>query len=308
MNESQKPLLGAFLHPPLVVEFMKKPKRYRWFGQAASMAAALLLAGCAERMFYHPNRVLYWDPHAAGLEFEVVRYPSLNGNELTGLYFKTEEEPRGTVVHFHGNFGNVSNHFPQAVFLLNYGFDVLVFDYQGFGGSEGRPTRKNTVEDGLASVRFARSRLRAGSVGVFGQSVGAAVACVVAAQEADVRAAVLESPFTTYRAISRDVLKRSFITWPFSFFVPPLLVRKSHDPIDRVAAISPRPVLFVHGAADRTVPVRMSRDLHAKAGEPKKMLIIDGAGHLECQRKGGKRYQETIGSFFQEYLRNGPVP
>src|SRR5580704_2585746 len=138
------------------------------------MGFLLVLSACVpQRFFYYPNRVLYVDPDRIGLHPELVRYPSLNGKELTALYFKTDQKPKGTIVHFHGNFGNVSNHFPLALFLLKNGFDVLAFDYEGYGASAGKPTPKNLVDDGIASVRYAQAHLRdpATGVAVFGQSL-----------------------------------------------------------------------------------------------------------------------------------------
>ncbi len=272
----------------------------------AVLTAASLLCGCAaERIFYYPNRVLYADPDKMGIQAELVYYPSLNGTQLCALYIPTEQEPKGTIVFLHGNFGNLSNHFPQALFLTRKGFDVLAFDYQGFGDSKGRSSPKNTVEDGIASVRYAQSRLRAknGGVAVFGQSLGAAVAAVVAAREPLVKAAALEAGFTTYRSITQYVMRRGWLTWPFSFFVPTMIVRHRYDPIKEIADIAPRPLLIVHGTADKTIPVRMAKELFAKAKEPKRIWLIEGAGHLLCQRTAGEKYQETIADFFEDALK-----
>src|SRR5580704_17541848 len=159
----------------------------------------IFLSACSpQRLFYYPNRVLYIDPDRIGLHPELVRYPSLNGKELTALYFKTDQKPKGTIVHFHGNFGNVSNHFPLSLFLLKYGFDVLAFDYEGYGASEGKPTPKNLVEDGIASVRYAYDHRRESGTGiaVFGQSLGGAVAIVVTAKDPLVKGAVIEAAFS----------------------------------------------------------------------------------------------------------------
>lgn len=265
----------------------------------------VFLPACsARRIFYYPNAHLYWDPHQVGLEYEIVEYPSLNGKKLTGLYFPTKQKPKGTIVHCHGNAANVSNHFPFSVFLLQYGFDVLIFDYQGFGGSEGKPSAQNTIEDGIASVHYAQSRLSAPSSGVclFGQSVGAAVATVVAAQEPLVRGVVLEAGFTSYRDITQYAMRRSFITWPFSFFLPTLLVRHRYDPIDYIPKISPRPVLFVHGTKDRVIPLSMSKKLYQAAGQPKELYIVRDGQHLEYRRQDGIRYEKKIADFFTEAL------
>lgn len=273
--------------------------------ERALILLLLWLTGCAaDGIFYYPNRRLYADPAALGLNHELVSYPSLNGKKLYALYFKTDQPPKGTVVFFHGNFGNVSNHFPQAVFLIKQGFDVLSFDYQGFGGSEGKPSPKKTIEDGLASVRYAKEHLRGKGVVLFGQSIGAAVAAVTAARDTSVRAVVLESGFTTYRAITKDVMKRGWLTWPFSFFLPALIVRRRDDPVDNVAAIAPRPLLILHGTKDKVIPFRMSEALFARAQEPKTFWAVEGADHLQCQRMGGEEYKRRIGEFFTEALMN----
>ncbi|HRY30082.1 MAG TPA: alpha/beta hydrolase [Elusimicrobiota bacterium] len=266
------------------------------------LGLALFLSGCrAERLYYYPNAELYADPHNVGLEYEIVNYPSLNGKTLYGLYFQTAGVPRGTIVHFHGNYGNVSNHFPLSVFLLKYGFDVLIFDYQGYGASAGHPSPKSTVEDGVASVRYALSRRRTpeGGLGVFGQSLGAAVATVVAAEEPAVDAAVLEAGFTTYRAIGKDVLKRSLLTWPFAYIAPPLFVGRRCDPLDHIGRISPRPVLLIHGTKDRTIPLWMSRRLFERAKEPKTLWVVEGGEHLGYKRVAGTPYERAVSDFFQ---------
>lgn len=264
----------------------------------------LLLGGCGpHRFFYYPNRTLYADPDRMGLQAELVRYPSLNGKKLVALVFKTDQKPKGTIVHFHGNYGNVSNHFPLSLFLLKHGFDVLAFDYQGYGASEGTPSPKNLLEDGIATVRYAQSRLRnpATGVAVFGQSIGAATAIVVAAEESLVKAVVIEAAFSGYRAMSRAALKRHVLTWPL-YPVFPLFLGRSYDAVRHVQRISPRPVFFIHGDKDDIVPVEMSKELYAAALEPKKLWIVEGAGHLEPRRKAAGKYEEEIAVFFEKAL------
>src|SRR4029077_6656557 len=112
-----------------------------------------------------------------------------------------------------------------SLFLLKYGFDVLAFDYEGYGASEGHPTPKNLVDDGIASVRYAQMHLKDGASGVavFGQSVGGATAIVVTAQEPLVKGAVIEAAFTSHANMCRAVLKRHWFTWPL-YPIAPLFV------------------------------------------------------------------------------------
>lgn len=277
---------------------------------AAVLCALLVLSGCrAEGVFYYPNKVLYADPHQAGLEFEIVNYPTLNGKKITGLLFRTKQEPKGIIVHLHGNFGNVSNHFPLSVFLLRYGFDLLIVDYQGYGGSEGRPSPRGTVDDAVASLRYAASVDRGKGVGLFGQSIGAAIAAVAGAEEPLAAGVVLEAGFSRYRDITASVLKRSWLTWPVAFVFPPLFVRRRWDPVDYVGKIAPRPVLIIHGTADKTIPLRMARELFDRARDPKELWIIDGAQHLGYRRQEGKAYEERVAGFFAgAFAKSAPPP
>ena len=272
----------------------------------SALCVLTLLSGCSpQSMFYYPNKHLYADPAAMGLKYETLQYPSLNGKMLWGILIKTDQPPKGTVVHFHGNFGNLSNHFPLVLFLVRSGFDVLAFDYEGYGDSKGHPTPKNVTDDGIATIRYAQAHLRNPKTGVvvFGQSLGGATAIVSAAQAPEVKAAVIEAAFTSYHQMGKEALQRSAWTWLFSFLAP-ILVSHSSDPINYVDRISPRPIYFIHGDADKTVPVHMSRDLYAKAREPKKIWIIEGMGHLEGHR-AGKKYETEIVNFFTQALATG---
>lgn len=281
------------------------PMREIWRLGAALLALSTLFSSCSpHRFFYLPTRQLYSDPASKGIAYDVIEVPSLNGKRLSAIVFKANGTPKGTVVHCHGNFGNVSSHYMGSQYLTAYGFDVIVFDYQGYGGSQGRPSPKRTIEDGIAMVRYAQANLREPSTGVvvLGQSLGGAVASVVAAKERLVKAVVLEAPFYSYSSIARDVLRRSFITWPL-YPIYPLLLGRTYNPSKWVEKISPTPVLFIHGNKDTVVPSWMSEKLYARANEPKRLWIIDGANHLECRYRKGKEYEEAIANFFSEALQ-----
>ena len=254
-----------------------------------------------QQFFYYPNRTLYVDPDRTGLPYEIVHYPSANGRTLYGVYFPAVGQSKGVIVHFHGNYGNISNHFPLALFLVRQGFDVLAFDYEGYGASEGHPTPQHLLDDGIASVRYAQARDHTLKVGIFGQSLGGSTAIGVAAREPLVKAAVIESAFSGHRAMSRVVLKRSVWLWPLVPFAPFFLSTR-YDAIDVVDNIAPRPILFIHGDADKIVPVAMSQNLYAAAKDPKELWIVPGAGHFECHKVSAD-YENRIRTFFEDALK-----
>lgn len=271
-----------------------------------ALIGLLALSACsAHRFFYLPNRQLYVDPARVGLTYDMLEIPSLNGKRLSAIEFKTDQTPKGTVVHFHGNFANVSNHFPQSQFLVRYGYDVICFDYQGYGASEGKPTPKRTVEDGVAVVRYAHAHARDanGNVVIFGQSLGGAVGIVVAAREPLVKAIMVESSFTSYRAIARNVLSRSWITWIFQP-ITYVFLGTTYDPIKYIGRIAPRPVMVIHGTADTIVPFKMGEELFKRAAEPKIFWAVEKADHLMCKRLGGKSYETKIAGFFDAAISN----
>ncbi len=270
----------------------------------------LTLQACSpQRFFYYPNRILYTDPDKTGLKPELVYYPSRNGKKLCALSFKTQHSPKGTIVYFHGNFGNVTNHFPLAVFLLKHGYDVLAFDYQGYGVSEGSPAPKRLVEDGISSVHYAQEHLRKEGTGValFGQSLGGATAIVVAAQEPLVKAVVAEAPFATHSGMARHVLKQHWYTW-LLYPVLPLFVNRSQNAIRFVEQVSPKPLFLIHGDADKIVPVKMSKELFEKAREPKKLWLVRGVGHLEIRRDQKEVYEKAVADFYDAALVKGSTP
>lgn len=266
------------------------------------------LCGCSpQRLFYYPNRVLYHDPDRMNLKSEVVQFPTQENRTLYALWLPTEKKPKATIVFFHGNFGNFSNHFPLSLFLVRNGFDVLAFDYQGYGASEGRPTPKGLIQDGLAATEWAYEHRRDTStaVGIYAQSLGGHTAISVAAKDTRVKASVIEAAFSGHAAMARAVLGRHWWTWPF-YPIVPLFVNHSTNAIRVVGRISPRPVFFIHGDADRIVPVEMSKRLFEAAGEPKTLWIIPGGDHLTCRRQDPQEYERRVVQFFERYLSTSP--
>ena len=271
---------------------------------AAAVSVVLFLSSCSPHtFFYYPNNVLYVEPHHLGLSYEEVFFPSKDGTRIWGLLFRTKQEPKGIVVHFHGNFGNVSNHFMGATFLLDHGFDVLVFDYEGFGGSSGRPTPARTVADGEAAIELAAAldRNPKGGVVVLAQSLGGAVAIPAIAHEPFVRAAVIQSTFPNYRVMARDVLKRSWLLWVLYPIYPQLLWTR-YEPLAWIKKLPPIPLLFIHGDDDHVVPMKMTKILYKQANQPKELWIVPGAGHNRLRQEAGDVYDRRVADFFSKAL------
>jgi fermentation-respiration switch protein FrsA (DUF1100 family) len=267
---------------------------------------ALLCSGCATKLFYFPDVRVRQTPQAYGCRFENITFRSQDRTILQGWFLPAKTEAKGTVIHFHGNAQNITAHVGYVAWLVDEGFNVLTFDYRGYGFSQGEPNPKGVYEDCLAAIEYAKNRsdVDAEKLILFGQSLGAANAIAVAgkAKIPGIRAVVAESSFYSYRAIARRAMEQSsclsFFRWPLSL----TLVNNSYSASKYVGDVSPVPLLLIHGIKDRVVPYTHSEKLFAKAKEPKDIWVLQKGGHTEALIKGGAKLREALVTFFEDAL------
>jgi hypothetical protein len=159
-----------------------------------------------------------------------------------------------------------------------------MFDYRGFGQSEGKPTLTGLVDDAAGALAALRARrdVDVQRLIVFGQSLGGATALrLLARDSAGVRLAIIDSAFDRYRTIAREAAVDSVILAPLLPLALPLLPPETDDPIAALATIRV-PLLFVHGTLDHVVRHAHSERLHAAASAPKLLLLAPGAVHMEA--------------------------
>src|SRR5687767_7231535 len=130
----------------------------RHLSPGLAMVFAALTGGCAERFFFYPDQHVYTTPQAEGLLAEEVLVPGPDGIQLHGWWLPAQGDIHGTVLHVHGNAANISNHLPLVAWLPAAGFNVLTFDYRGYGRSSGKPTIQGLVDDTRAALAWLRSR------------------------------------------------------------------------------------------------------------------------------------------------------
>ena len=251
---------------------------------AASLAALGAASGCSSP-FFHAERGLRGTPEQIGFAYQDVSFESEDGTALRGWLVAARPGPaRATVVFFHGNAENVSAHLGNALWLCSAGFDVFLFDYRGFGLSEGTPDLAGAERDGEAALRAIRAHPRVDPerLVVFGQSLGASVALIAVAatrSEVPVLAVVADSAVSDWRLIARQSLARWWVTWalqwPLSWMAP-----EEPSPLRAAASLGDLPLLFVAGAADEVVPPEHSRRLLAAAGGRSELWLAPGASHI----------------------------
>ena len=299
-------LLAAFV---LVFLWMPFALRCVGAGKRPLFGGSILLIGPLfiyqlmnmHSLFYYPDRVQYDTPERAGLAFEKVYFASADGTRLSGWFIPAKGYPsplevKGTVIHLHGNAQNMTAHWQFVDWMPKRGFNLFVFDYRGYGESEGRPEPKGVLEDAVSALNQMRSRpdVDPERLLVFGQSLGGTVAIAAAGvSRQGIRAVAVEAPFYSYSAIADDHFpgagRLMDDTWSASQYV---------------AKLSPIPLLLIHGTRDLVVPYSHSVTLLAEAGEPKRLITIENGDHVDSlSGRYGMKYQDELAVFFEEALR-----
>jgi fermentation-respiration switch protein FrsA (DUF1100 family) len=202
---------------------------------------------------------------------------SSDGEKLIA-WFVPPREGKPLILYFQGNAGGSNLRVNRFQWLTNDGSGLLALSYRGYGGSTGKPTEQGLIRDAQAAYDFARARVPANRIVVFGESLGSAVATALAAGR-EIGALILDAPFTS----AADV---GAAAYPF---VPVRRLMKdtwhSDERIGRVTA----PLLVLHGDNDRVVPIRFGERLFALAREPKRFVRFPGGGHVNLDDFGAAK-------------------
>lgn len=269
------------------------PKDPRALKKAALRVGVIVFAILAltlifeRRFIYYPERAHEATPAQMGLPGEDVALVAEDGVRLHGWYLPVKDA-RLTVLFNHGNAGNISHRLDRALLLqAKLHASVLLYDYRGYGKSEGSPDEEGTYRDARAAHRFLveEKKVPPAALVIMGESLGSAVALDLALAK-PAAALVLEAPFTSVPDMVR--------TTPLFALAP--LVRTRYDNLDKVARLE-RPLLVLHGDRDEVVPFGLGRRLFEAARQPKTFVAVPGAGHNDVFLIGGDAYWRAIADF-----------
>lgn len=259
----------------------------------------------SDSVFFYPTDKVYGRPEDQGLVYEPLRIPTNDGLSLDAWFFPSRRaNPLGTVVHLHGNAGNITGHFAHAAWLPDAGWNLLCFDYRGYGRSPGRPTRAGLVADCHAAIDAVKTRgdVDPARVVILGQSLGGALGIVATAQRRDVAGLAIDGAFSHYRRIAAWHIRRSPLLFALAWWMPRYAMKDGLDPIDHVAAVSPTPLFIMHGKLDDTVPAAMAQELFAAAAEPKELWLIDNIGHYVALDELADLARPKLLAFFEKCM------
>jgi uncharacterized protein len=248
-------------------------------------------------MTFRPERMTAKERDSTADGAENVWFSSGDGTHLHGWFFASQTKPEvATIIFFHGNGGNITNVSWLAQRFTKRGFDVLLFDYRGYGASDGVAAGESELyADGDAAVAFVMREkgVPQERIVLYGHSLGTTVVADVASR-GNFGAVVLESGLS-----SASSLAASTLPWLPRWLH--FLGRNRFESARKLASVK-SPVLISHGDPDLTITTKEAHTLFASANEPKKLLIIPGAGHVVFS-SAGDPYLTQVEQFIKESVR-----
>jgi len=237
-----------------------------------SLLAIKALVLALERTIpYVPSRQITLNPDDFIMTWENVNFSPKNdiNIKLHGWLIKTQQKRKSTILYFHGNAGNITNRLPIAHNLTEAGYDVFLFDYRGYGKSEGSPSEKGLYDDALGAYSFLieNKKIKPEELILMGRSLGCAVSLELALHSS-ARAVIIISPFTSLK----DMARANVIFYPLSFFASDAYNNKK-----KIRSLI-CPLLIAHSYDDEIIPFRMGKTLFDLANPPKAFYQFTG-GH-----------------------------
>ena len=241
------------------------------------------------QLIYAPRRDIIATPVTLGLPYQEVSFASADGIKLSGWWVPSGQA-RGTVLFCHGKGGNISHYLSPVEVFHNLGLNVLVFDYRGYGLSEGTPGERGTYLDTQAAWNYLVQErgLDTSRIVVCGRSLGGPMAAWLARRHRPA-GLLLEATFTSIPELGQDL---------YPLFPIRLLARYDYNTLEFLSEVS-CPLLVVHSREDGLIPFKHGRRLYEAAAEPKRLLEISG-DHASGFELSERLYSEGVETFLTE--------
>jgi uncharacterized protein len=239
------------------------------------------------KLIFHPIRYPEGDWSPNGLEVEDAWFQAEDGTKLHG-WFVPHPSPKAVVLFTHGNGGNITHRSDLMDHLKRrLGVATFIFDYRGYGRSEGSPSGPGILADARAARAWVAKRagVPPDRLVIFGESLGGAVAVQLAA-EGGARGLILQNTFDSLSAVA---------ACHYPWAPVRLLLRTKLDAVEAIKAYR-GPLLQFHGDADRIVPYECGQRLFDAANEPKQLVTVRGGDHNDGW---GHSFYEAIGRFLE---------
>lgn len=242
-------------------------------------------------MLYFPTRDIERTPAVIGLSFEEVRIKTTDGLTIAAWHIPVPDA-KAVLLFCHGNGGNISHRLDSIRIFHDLGLSVLIFDYRGYGRSEGTPAEKGTYLDAEAAWNFLvkDKGIDPARIVIFGRSLGSAVAAELAMRR-KAGALIIESGFTSIPDLGRKY---------YPYMPVSLITRFHYATIDKVSSLA-LPKLFIHSPDDEVIPYEQGVRLFEAADDPKEFLKLRG-DHNEGFLQSGDLYINGLQQFISKYF------
>lgn len=249
-----------------------------------NMSVFLLLSGCSG-LFFVPDRQLILEPDRLKLDFEDIFVRTNDQQKLHGWLLKGDAPVKGTVIFLHGNAQNISYHIASVRWLPKHGYNVFLYDYQGYGNSTGKASIDNSIDNFSSVIETLDRTLPKDQqqYSVFGQSLGGALAIAAVAKNQSTtsfQSLIVDSAFSGFRTIAKEKMQELLLVRPFSGALQYLFTSQPNI-LEEIASIESTPILILQGENDKIVPPTHAQNLYARANEPKHLHIQAGARHIQ---------------------------
>ncbi len=250
---------------------------FKWAAFCAAFYLLIVLAAYLgqRRLMYFPDGKRTAPAEAGLQDVEEVVLETGDGARVIAWWQRARPE-QPTLLYFHGNAGSLALRAETFRRYQAFGRGIFMMSYRGYSGSTGSPSEAANVADAvLAYQRLVDAGVDPSDIILYGESLGSGVAVQLAAQR-PVAGVILDAPYTSIVDVGAKA---------YPFLPVRLLMMDRYDSLSRIAKIE-APLLVLHGARDRVVPVDMGRAMHAAAPGPKELAIIPLAGHNDHHLHG----------------------
>ena len=228
---------------------------------------------------------------------ESVIFKNEKGVYLNGWMIKSKKASNitKTILHFHGNTGSLLGQYSAIKPLLEKDVQIFVFDYSGFGFSNGEATRANLLTDGVAAIEYLKNRadVKNTKLILYGQSYGGHLAVCVASKAAqDYDLLVAEGAFSNHKDLS------AFGATPFFGLMSRIFVKEIYSGTKMIKKVT-QPVLIIHSTEDKVIPFKMGEKLFNNANQPKSFLKVKGV-HLEALKNNLEEVNNAMENLLKE--------
>lgn len=262
------------------------------------------LASCTS-LFLQPSRERYPFVEKDGLNFESTFFSANDETSLNSWYFSSARnsnscfKPKGLILQVHGNAENMSTHYRLLSWILSNCYDLMTFDYRGYGQSEGSKSISGSIQDTRAAIIQASIKAKELNIPfiLYGQSLGGSLSLRTLTEFNEIpkpQAIIIEGSFYSYQQIAREKLALSWLTWwaqPLAY----VLVSDRYQPGDeQLKKLKGIPTLIIHTKYDPVVPFNHGQQLFADLEEPKWFWTVAEPGHMNAMFTPGGPHRKSL--------------